>query len=351
VPSRRADDDELRALVAECRGRPWQINVETKFSGDAAALTTEVERYAAWTEAAGARLTWSPFFAEPGDTSWQEILTHNKQLNDRVEVVPQVSTQPVTTTARFDRWSVAGVIVGWEAPMKQLFEADVSARLKLLGSDAFRRELRAAPEDCSRMLAPCYDLWLISATNRADALGRSLADAARAARVAPTDFLCDLIADDELTTELQIPVVNRDAHAAATLAADETTLIGLGDSGAHVTSVTGYTYPTHLLAHLVRDQQRLPIEHAVRRITSHPARVFGIAGRGELQAGFAADVCVVDLDNLAIGPLTVTRDLPGGAPRLFRGASGYRSVIVNGQVTVRDDELTGAGPGQAVRGA
>ena len=350
VPSRRAADDELRALVAECRGRPWQINVETKFSGDAAALTMEVERYAEWTAAAGARLTWSPFFAEPGDTAWQEILSHNKQLNDRVEVVPQVSAQPVTTTVRFDRWSVAGVIVGWESPMKQFFEADVPDRLKLLGSDEFRRELRAAPEDCSRMLAPCYDLWLISATTRTDALGRSLADAARAAGVPPTDFLCDLIADDEFTTELQIPVVNRDADAAATLAADDTTLIGLGDSGAHVTSVTGYTYPTHLLAHLVRDQQRLPLELAIHRITSHPARLFGIPGRGELRAGNAADVCVIDLENLAVGPLTVTRDLPGGAPRLFRGASGYRSVIVNGQVTLRDDELTGAMPGQAVRG-
>jgi N-acyl-D-amino-acid deacylase len=350
VPSRRADDDELRALVGECRGRPWQINVETKFAGDAVALTAEVERYAQWSVDAGARLTWSPFFAEPGDTAWRQILAHNKELNDRVEVVPQVSTQPVTTTMRFDKWSVAAVVVGWEAPMKEYFEADPSDRRGVLQADAFRRALRDAPEDCSRMLAPCYDLWAISSTTRTDALGRSLADAARAAGVPPTDFLCDLIAEDGFTTELQVPVVNRDAEGTAALVADDHTLIGLGDSGAHVTSVTGYTYPTHLLARLVRDEERLPLETAVHRITAHPARFFGISGRGELRPGFAADVCVVDLEHLEVGPLRVARDLPGGAPRLFRGASGYRTVIVNGEVTVRDDALTGASPGQAVRG-
>ena len=350
VPSRRADDDEMRALVGACRGRPWQINVETKFAGDSGALTAEVERYARWTAEAGARLTWSPFFAEPGNTAWQEILTHNQRLNDRVEVAPQVSTQPVTTTIRFDRWSVAAVVVGWEAPMKQLFEAEAPERLALFGSEELRATLRAAPEDCSRMLAPCYDLWVISSTTRQEALGRSVGDAARAARKHPTDFLCDLIVEDELSTELQVPVVNRDADAAAALVADGSTLIGLGDSGAHVTSVTGYTYPTHLLSRLVRDEQRLPLELAVHRITSHPARFFGIPGRGELRPGFAADVGVIDLDRLEVGPLGVARDLPGGAPRLYRGAAGYRAVITNGEVTVRDDALTGAAPGQAVRG-
>ena len=350
VPSRQADDRELQALVGECRGRPWQINVETKFSGDAGALTSEVERYAAWTEAAGARLTWSPFFAEPGDDVWRQVLAHNRTLNERVPVAPQVNPQPVTTTMRFDRWSVAAVVAGWEDVMKQYFAAEPGEKVRLLKSAELRDALRAAPEDCSRMLAPCYGIWTIARTTRTHLVGRTIADAAADAGMSPTDLLCDLVIDDELSTELQVPVVNRDAAGAAALSADAGTLIGLGDSGAHVTSVTGYTYPTDLLARLVRDEERLSLELAVHRITAHPARFFGIPDRGVLAPGAAADVCVLDLDALSVGPLTVSHDLPGGAPRLFRGARGYRAVVVNGQLSVADDELTGVGAGQAVRG-
>ena len=50
-----------------------------------------------------------------------------------------------------------------------------------------------------------------------------------------------------------------------------------------------------------------------------------------------------------VGPMDVARDLPGGAPRLFQGARGYRAVLVNGEVTLADDRLTGRGPGQLIR--
>jgi hypothetical protein len=65
--------------------RPWQINVETKFNNDATALTAEVERYAAWTEAAGARLTWTPLFADPGNDVAPGAGAQ-PALNERVEV-------------------------------------------------------------------------------------------------------------------------------------------------------------------------------------------------------------------------------------------------------------------------
>ena len=66
--------------------------------------------------------------------------------------------------------------------------------------------------------------------------------------------------------------------------------------------------------------------------------------------GFAADLCVVDLDALAMAPLRVSHDLPGGAPRLYRAGQGYRAVLVNGEMTVDHDEYTGRRPGQFVRG-
>jgi N-acyl-D-amino-acid deacylase len=336
VPSRRADDAELQALVDACRGRPWQINVETKFSGDAAGLIAEVDRYVGWTEAAGARLSWTPFFAEPGDEVWQQVLEHNRKVNERVWVAPQVLPQPITTSLRFDRVSVAVLIIGWQEAMNGFFDRDHDEQIARVADDDFRRILRDAPEDCTAMLGPCYDEWVIaSCPSRPQLQGQTLADAARGAERAPTDLLCDLVVADDLATELQTPIVNRDRAGTAQLAGESTTMIGLGDSGAHVMSVTNYTYPTDLLARLVRDEAQLPLETAVHRLTAHPARFLGIEGRGTVALGAPADVNVIDLDELAVGPLTVAHDLPGGAPRLFRGASGYRAVLVNGAVRRR----------------
>jgi len=349
VPSRRADDVELQALVGECRGRPWQINVETKFAGDPDALLGEVDRYAAWTAAAGARLTWTPLFAEPGNDTWQRVLARNRTLNEEVPVLPQVIAQPVTATLCFERPSLARAIVGWEAAMGELFERDRAGRIALLGDERFRSALRAAPEHCDRMLAPCYDEWVISASSVNDLVGRTVGAIARQERAAPSDVLCRLVATDALRTELQVPVVNRDRSGSAALVADGHTLAGLGDSGAHVTSVTSYTYSTDMLARLAHQQAWLSVEDAVERLTSRPARFLGIRERGELRPGFAADVCVIDLDRLAVGPLEVRTDLPGGAPRLYRGATGYEAIFVNGVATVRGGRLTGDRPGQLVR--
>jgi N-acyl-D-amino-acid deacylase len=350
VPSRHADDEELRALVGACRDRVWQINLATKFSGDAEGLRREVEGYVRWTHEAGARLTWSPCFAEPGDGMWQEVLAQNTDANNSVPVAPQVAPQPVTTTLRFDRPSVAAVIGGWDKPLAGFFHLDHSERRARLAPGELRAALRAAPEDCSRMLAPCYREWVISASaSRPDLLGESLAKAAAAADAHPVDLLCDLAVADDLATEVQVPVVNRDRRGAIELVADEHTLVGLGDSGAHVNSVTSYTYPTYLLARVVRDEGRIPLPVAVERITRRPARFHGLAGRGTLEPGQAADVCVIDLERLRLGPLTVAHDLPGGAPRLFQAGEGYAAVLVNGRVAIRDDRPTDDPAGTVLR--
>jgi N-acyl-D-aspartate/D-glutamate deacylase len=113
-------------------------------------------------------------------------------------------------------------------------------------------------------------------------------------------------------------------------------------------SVTNYRYPTYMLRHLVLERQQLTLEHAVALISSKPARFYGLAGRGEIRAGAAADLCVIDPSALAIGAVQVAHDLPGGAPRLYQDARGYRAVFVNGVRTIADDSPTDARPGTAL---
>ena len=81
-------------------------------------------------------------------------------------------------------------------------------------------------------------------------------------------------------------------------------------------------------------------------ITSRPAEVFGIAERGRLAPGLAADVVVFDPDTVGDGPLKRVYDFPGGADRLISEAEGIEAVIVNGTVIRRggEDRVDPAGP-------
>ena len=79
----------------------------------------------------------------------------------------------------------------------------------------------------------------------------------------------------------------------AELLNDPSILIGLGDGGAHVDMFVRF-WLSHLLGTWVREREVLSLEHAVQRLTSDPADLFGIQGRGRLAEGMAADVTVFD---------------------------------------------------------
>ena len=58
---------------------------------------------------------------------------------------------------------------------------------------------------------------------------------------------------------------------------------------------------------------------------------------------------VYDYENLEILPREVVHDLPGGEWRRVQRAKGYRYVLVNGRVTIKDDAETGTHSGQLLR--
>src|SRR5207249_4053421 len=94
----------------------------------------------------------------------------------------------------------------------------------------------------------------------------------------------------------------------------------------------------------------LPLERAVAMLTSQPADLFGIEGRGRLAAGAAADVVVFDPDTVGALPLERVRDLPGGAERLIAKARGIDHVFVNGEpIQSIQFEPTRARPGRLLR--
>jgi N-acyl-D-amino-acid deacylase len=102
----------------------------------------------------------------------------------------------------------------------------------------------------------------------------------------------------------------------------------------------GYGNSARVLARYVRDLNVLPLEDAIRKMTSLPAASFRLKGRGQLVEGHWADVVVFD-------PAAVQDHATYDDPHQY--ATGFRYVLVNGEVTVDNDEHTEARAGQIVR--
>jgi N-acyl-D-aspartate/D-glutamate deacylase len=136
------------------------------------------------------------------------------------------------------------------------------------------------------------------------------------------------------------------------LLADDATVMGLADGGAHVCTICDAGAPTFLLTHWGRDRTRgpgLPLEYLVKKQTRDTARAYGLVDRGTLEPGMRADLNVIDYGRLGVHRHEVVYDLPAGGKRLMQRARGYRHTFVAGVETLRDDEHTGALPGRLMR--
>ncbi len=104
----------------------------------------------------------------------------------------------------------------------------------------------------------------------------------------------------------------------------------------------GYGNNARVLGHYVRELQLIPLEDAVRKMTSLPAQTFGFRDRGLIREGFAADMVIFDEKTIID---RATFDKPHQFP------VGISSVIVNGQLVFADGQMTEARSGVALRGA
>lgn len=187
--------------------------------------------------------------------------------------------------------------------------------------------------------------------------GESDSVAARASvrGVSPEEEAYDLLLKDDGAAMMMVAMGNYadgNLDAVRSMIGLDGTVLGLGDGGAHYALICDASYPTSLLSHWVRDRiaGRIPVQDAVRELTSKPASVVGLEDRGVLRAGCKADVNIIDLNRLELHLPYPECDLPAGGKRLLQDASGYRATILSGRVTYRDGKPTGALPGTLVRG-
>ncbi|AFM15365.1 N-acyl-D-aspartate/D-glutamate deacylase [Mycolicibacterium chubuense NBB4] len=183
----------------------------------------------------------------------------------------------------------------------------------------------------------------------------SIASRARARGVSPLEEAYDRLLDDDGHAMLLVTLANfRDGSldTVAELLRRDDVVLGLGDGGAHYGMICDASFPTYMLTHWVRDRAtgRLPLEDAVRELTSAPARVAGLADRGRISVGYKADLNIIDAATIRLHRPVVTHDLPGGGRRLDQSADGYVATIVSGEVIAENGAPTDARPGRLIRG-
>jgi N-acyl-D-amino-acid deacylase len=142
---------------------------------------------------------------------------------------------------------------------------------------------------------------------------------------------------------------NQSMEALEELLKSKRMFAALGDAGAHVSQIMDAGWASFVLSHWVREKGLYSMGEAIRRMTSAPARVIGLKDRGALAPGMKADVNVFDAAEVAECQPEIVNDFPGGAPRFIQRARGYKTTIVNGQVSIENGEHTGVRAGGVVR--
>jgi N-acyl-D-amino-acid deacylase len=153
------------------------------------------------------------------------------------------------------------------------------------------------------------------------------------------DVICDLLLAEDLGVSQvtsgpwseSLPLFV--AHPVGMVGTDSTFL------GAKPSPRTYGSFP-RILGQFVRDEARLSLEEAVRKMTSAPAARLGFRERGLIRDGLVADLVVFD-------PATVRSTATYDEPRSF--PIGIEQVIVAGTPVVTDGIHTGATPGRGLR--
>jgi N-acyl-D-aspartate/D-glutamate deacylase len=182
--------------------------------------------------------------------------------------------------------------------------------------------------------------------------GRRVGDiAAERGRSSFGTFLDISIADELRTVWWPTPQDDDDEswEMRARLWDDHRAMIGGSDAGAHLDRMSGAPYPTQFIGDCLRGRKLTTVEHAVKLMTSDPARLFGLIDRGTLREGAHADIAVLDPATVGAEPARLVHDLPGDSPRLLADAVGVKRVLCNGVVIVEDNVATGAVPGTVLK--
>jgi len=175
--------------------------------------------------------------------------------------------------------------------------------------------------------------------------GKTLSDVSAIRKTSPVETLMDLVlhdhgdvnavyflmSDENIEKQIALPYVSFCSDSES--ASPEGVFL---KSNPHPRAYGSFA---RLLGKYVREERIIPIEEAVRRLTSLPAENLRLEDRGALKPGYFADIVIFNPDSI-IDRATFTKP--------HQLATGMIHVFVNGKQVLKDGTHTGAKPGRMV---
>jgi N-acyl-D-amino-acid deacylase len=333
TPGAFADTAELEALVAPLRGTGLPFASHMRNEDDR--LLGAMEEVLGIGHRAGVAVQVSHLKAQ-GERNWWKTDSAFRILEDAraAGVDAAFDCYPYVAYATglanlFPIWSREGGTAAFmerlaDASLAQRIERDVRDKIQLLGSWDAVQLTGAGSEEYA---------WVG---------GHRLGTLAQQRGVEPYTLLLDIMTGDRGRTRMvgfgmsEENVARKLAHPLAMVCSD----------GGAVSRADGTPHPRNygtfprVLGRYCREMKVMPLEEAIRKMTSAPAARLRFHDRGRIATGAAADVVVFD-------PATVADRATFEEPHQF--PAGIPHVIVNGTFVIRDGDHTGARPGRAVR--
>jgi len=271
-----------------------------------------------------------------------------------IEKVEKARAQGLKITA--DMYTYPAGATGLDAAMPPwVQEGGLEAWRKRLQDPAIRarvaKEMTTPTDQWENLFLAAGPDGVLLAGFKSEALkpltGKTLAEVARMRGKSPEETAMDLVVEDDsrvgtiyflmseenIRKQIRLPWVSFGSDAASQ--APEGPFL---KSNPHPRA---YGTFARLLGRYTRDEKLIPLEAAIRRLTSLPATNLKIQKRGWLRPGYYADVVVFD-------PAKVQDHATFEKPQQF--STGVVHVFVNGTLVLKDGQHTGATPGRVVRG-
>ena len=286
-------------------------------------------------------------FKAAGKPNWDKtdaaIAKVEAARKEGLRITADVYTYPAGATglnATMPPWVQEGGYDQWVARLK---DPAIRARVK--------REMTTPTDEWENFFVGAGPDGILLSGFKTEALkpltGKRLSEVAQMRGTTPEDTAIDLViedgsrveavyflmSEDNLRKKLRLPWVSF-ASDSGSLATEGVFL----RSNPHPRAYGNFA---RWLGRYVRDEKLVPLEEAIRRLTSLPAENLGIKERGRLSEGFYADVVIFD-------PATIQDHATFEKPHQY--ATGVRDVFVNGTQVLKNGEHTGATPGRVVRG-
>jgi N-acyl-D-amino-acid deacylase len=273
-----------------------------------------------------------------------------------VAMIDKANKSGVKVTA--DMYNYVAGATGLDAAMPPwIQEGGIKEWIKRMQNPVLRKkaleEMRTPTDKWENLMKMAGDfnrVLLMGFTNdslRKNYTGKTLAEVAKTYGKSPEETAMDLVITDgtrvgtayflmteeNVKKQIALPYVSFGSDAESATAA--------GNFLKTPTHPRAYGNVARLLGKYVRDEKVIPLEEAIRKLTSLPAGNLKIQKRGQLAPGYFADVVVFD-------PAKIQDHATFENPHQY--STGIQHVLVNGVAVIKDGEHTNEKPGRIVRG-